>query len=76
MQRPHPQRGIAQYARWALPWICVLALSTGLASAMTIALAGTSIAPESCYPNVVRLQYVGLNSWIPAENPTRPHGSH
>ena len=39
----------------------------GLASAMTIALAGTSIAPESCYPNVVRLQYVGLNSWIPAE---------
>ena len=67
MQRPHPQHGIAQYARWALPWICVLALSAGLASALTVALAGAPSAREVCYADGGRLLYVGLNSWIPAD---------
>ena len=67
MLRRQPTLGIAQFARWVLPWLYVLAISIGLASAMTAALAGTPPAREVCYADGGRLLYVGLNSWIPAD---------
>jgi hypothetical protein len=66
MPRRQTTLGIAQYARWVLPWICVLALSIGLASAMTVALAGAP-SREICDASAGRLLYVGLNSWVPAD---------
>ena len=61
------KHGIAQYARWASRWICVLALSVGFASVLNVALAGAPSAREACYADGGRLLYVGLNSWIPAD---------
>ncbi len=72
MLRRQTTLGIVQCARWVLPWICVLAVSVGLASAMTVALAGTPAAREICYASGGRLLYVGLNSWIPADPTVGP----
>ena len=38
---------VVRGARWGLPWICVLAISTCLAYAMTVAVAGGSYAGDS-----------------------------
>ena len=47
MQRTHKLVGIVvRGARWGLPWMCVLALSAGLASAMTLAVAPAPAEPE------------------------------
>src|SRR5713226_2644136 len=47
MQRTHRLVGIViRGTRWGLPWMCMLALSAGLASAMTLALAPTPAERE------------------------------
>jgi hypothetical protein len=46
MQRTHKLVGVvADGARWGLPWLCALALSTGLAAAMTLAFAPAEREP-------------------------------
>jgi hypothetical protein len=49
MQPRHQVVGIGMVvsgARWAFPWICVLALSGGLASAMSLAVPGMTAQRE------------------------------
>jgi len=69
--------GTAVYgSRGALPWICLLALVSAMAWAMSIGVSGhptirdaqASIAvADRCDTSGHRLLYVGLNTWIPAE---------
>ena len=42
-----PVETVVRGARWGLPWICVLAISTCLAYAMAVAVAGGSYAGDS-----------------------------
>lgn len=80
MQRTHRRVAtVVRGVRWGLPWIGALALSVGIASAMTLAVTGAtvpepagstaniSIPPNACDTSGGRLLYVGQNSWIPAE---------
>jgi len=47
MERTHrPVGSVVRGARWGLPWMCALALSGGLASALTLALAPTPAQRE------------------------------
>jgi hypothetical protein len=64
-------------AHGLLPWITLLAVATALALALTIGLSGlggASALPAntSCDISGQRLQYVGLNSWIPSEPRVAP----
>lgn len=64
-------RTSARCARWGVWWIVALALSMGVAYATTVAVAGAAALRDAQITNVcaIRLLYVGLNSWVPAEPP-------
>jgi len=52
--------------RWGLPWIVVTAMSTSLAYGMTQVMSRAT-TEATCQTTTVRLMYIGLNTWIPAE---------
>lgn len=79
-QTPGSLRATVRGARWGLPWLCALAISTSFAYAITVGMAhppftsnaSTTVAAvhassEVCDTTGGRMFYVGLNSWVHAE---------
>ena len=66
MQQTHTRVGIVVCgARWGLPWMCALALSAGLASVMTLALAPTPAErePQASISTVSSLVAPSTSEW-------------
>ncbi len=62
----------ARGAQWLLPWLSVLAISASAACAVGVGVGRLPSAESAgisamCDTTVVRMMYVGLNSWVPAQ---------